>query len=641
SLLRRELVVCYRAYCRGEAPELPAARPYGEYIGWLQRQDLAAAESFWRRELAGFAAPTPLGPGRPPGAGRERPGAAGSRPFALTPPASAALHAFARRHSLTAGLLLAAGWGVLLARYSGEQDVVFGITVSGRPAELAGALSMVGPFINSLPLRVQTPWRRRVLPWLTAMRASYLELLRHEYSPLVEIQGWSEVPRGLPLFESLLVYQNFPRAAGTGDGDGRGGEAPLRFTDLQSSGRASFPLAVCLSDRAAGLGGAFDYDAERLDGLLVGGMARHLATVLEALVEDPERELVDLALLSPAERHQLLVEWNDTGGARAAGATVAGLWEAQVVRTPEALAVRWGERRLTYRELNRRANQLAHHLRARGVGPEVRVAVAVERSPELIVALLAVLKAGGAHVTLDPAHPPQRLAYVLADSAAAVVVTEERLLAGLGPLPAGAPAAVCLDRDREAIAGRPEENPQPLADPGNLAYVFYTSGSTGRPKAVAIAHRSCAAFLEALGEVFDGEELAGVLATTSAVFDCAVFELYLPLVRGGAVVLAGSALDLVALDRAAAVTLVNVGPSALAELLAASPLPVAVRTVHVSGEAPSAQLVAELYRRGVARVWNGYGPTEGTTLSTLCRLGRDEAGAPPIGRPIAGGAHVT
>jgi len=319
-------------------------------------------------------------------------------------------------------------------------------------------------------------------------------------------------------------------------------------------------------------------------------------------------------------------------GEPAVSATLPGLFESQAARGAEAVALVWGRRRLTYGELDRRARELAGYLRAKGVGPETRVAVCLERSPAVVTAILAVLKAGGAYVPLDPAYPSERGASIVDDAAPAVVLTRTGLAR---TLPATAASVVCVDRDAAAIAGAGAPGPGP--SPGNLAYLIYTSGSTGRPKGVAIEHRNAVNLVLWATRAFAAGELAGILAGTSINFDLSVFELFVPLAVGGKVILADTALDLPRIPAASEVTFVNTVPSVCAELVRSSPLPESVRTLGLAGEPLRRELVKRIAARSRgARVVNLYAPSETTTYSTAAQIAGDGEDEPAIGRPIAG-----
>jgi amino acid adenylation domain-containing protein len=337
-----------------------------------------------------------------------------------------------------------------------------------------------------------------------------------------------------------------------------------------------------------------------------------------------------------------VVEWNDTAALQTEGLCLHERFAAQAARTPGATALISGEESLTYAELDRRAGRLARRLVSLGAGPEARVGIALGRTPELIVGLLAILEAGAAYVPLDPAYPRERLALILEDAqegtTSPILLTSSVLL---DRLPAFAGQVLCLDGEPDE-EGEGETAPLPSADPGHLAYLIYTSGSTGRPKGVAIEHRSATALLDWAAGVFTAEELGGVLASTSVAFDLSVFEIFLPLTRGGTIVLAENALALPDLPAAGDAVLVNTVPSAIGALLRTGGLPAGVRTVNLAGEPLKRSLADAIYAvPTVERVYNLYGPSEDTTYSTFTRVPRDETREPTIGRPIAGTqAHV-
>ncbi|HSS48320.1 MAG TPA: condensation domain-containing protein, partial [Thermoanaerobaculia bacterium] len=416
SAIAGEFLAGYEALRSGREPEPARHLPYRQYIAWLERKDSAASEQYWRQALAGFTEPTSLA-----ALGRHGSGPRGSFAYEarLSPSMTAALSAQARRHRLTLNTLTQGAWGVLLGRYSAQQDVVFGATVSGRPPDLPGVDAMVGLFINTLPVRLAVPGQTPVLSWLEDLQRRQAELRQYEHSPLVQVQSWSEVPRGRELFDSILVFENYPREAAM-----RREGLSLRVAEVRSFEQTSYPLTVTA---APGEEMVLSIDSDRVyfDEVVVLRLVAHLRNLVESLASPPDEagwRLSDLPLLSAAERHQLLWGWNDT----AAGVReqcVHELFERQAEATPDALAVVAGGERCSYRELNVRANRLAHRLRRLGVGPEVLVGLCLERSLDLIVAVLAVLKAGGAYLPLDPVHPAERLALMLSEAGASRVVT--------------------------------------------------------------------------------------------------------------------------------------------------------------------------------------------------------------------------
>ena len=625
-ILMRDLFALYEAALGREAARLERPRPYREYIAWLSRQDLARAEVFWRGALGGFTSATPLVIDR---AGA--PAASGGAPPVrqllrrLSPAATQALLDVARAHELTLSTLAQGSWALVLSRYSGEPEVVFGATVSGRSIDLDGVDAMVGIFINSLPVRVRVAPHAPAVAWLKEIQAQRVEQLQYEYSPLAKVQGWSDVPRGQPLFETLMIFENYPMEEGFWEGHN-----PLGITDVRAFARTNYPLTVALIP-ARELVIRVDYVEDRFDEDAVIRLMGHFQALLEGIAASPDQPVSELPLLTAEEQDRMLTAWNDTRSAGVTDTCIHHLFEAQVAQSPEALALVFEGERLSYRELNRRANQLAHHLRSLGVGPDVLVGLCVHRSVEMIVGALAVLKAGGAYVPLDPSYPADRLTFMIEDAQVAVLLSQEQLL---DELPAGSSYVLSLDTLAPSLAGEPAENPTPSAGPGNLAYVIYTSGSTGKPKGVLLEHRGLCNLAEAQRRLFGVQVGTQVLQFARFGFDASVWEIFMTLTAGGTLhVVPQDALlpgpDLARLLREAEINVITVPPSALAAL-PLEPLP-ALHTVVVAGEACSADLVAR-WAPG-RRFFDAYGPTETTVCATIasCSAG---GGAPVIGRPL-------
>ena len=633
-LLLKEVFTVYRGLCWKEPVQLAQARPYRDYITWLQRQPLEEAERYWREKLRGLKSPTTLALGRGREARAEGESEYREQRLNLSAAETVELSAVARRHQLTLNTLVQGAWGLLLSRYSGEREVLFGTTVAGRPAELHGVEQMVGVFINTLPMRVRIDEKERVSEWLQGLQAEAVEMRQYEHSPLVEVAKWSEMPRGTALFESLLVFDNYPvNSNGSAASSERNGKSEIpTIEDVSYYRRVNYPLMTTVAPREE-LKLWLSYEANRFDDETIRRMLGHFRQLLRAIATDPQQRICDLSLLTESERHQLLVEFNDTEAEFPQGVCLHHLIEQQVGRTPEQVAVVFEEEQVSYQELNERANQLAHHLRSLGVGPEARVGILLERSVEMVVALLGVLKAGGAYVPLDPEYPSERLRFMMADAEISVLLTTERLSS---LLPAHDAEVICLDKDSAQLSAAPVSNSQMAVVAENLAYVIYTSGSTGTPKGVAISHRSASTMLYWAQEVFSASELRGVLASTSICFDLSVFEIFLPLCVGGEVILARNALELPQLAARDEVSLINTVPSAMAELIRSGGVPETVQTVNLAGEALKAELVKQIYEQSGARqVWNLYGPTEDTTYSTYALIGKENNGRVPIGRPVA------
>jgi amino acid adenylation domain-containing protein len=503
--------------------------------------------------------------------------------------------------------------------------------VAGRPAELVGVEQMVGLFINTLPVRVKVRQRAPVAEWLKQLQQEQAEMRQYEHSPLVEVQGWSEMEHCRTLFESIVIFENYPVQSGDA---GEGGS--LRITDVRYDTRTTYPLMLLVTPGKQ-MSLEITYDRHRYEEWTIRGMLEHLERLLAGIVDDQMQPISELPMLTDTDWQQLR-EWNQTRTEYERDLCLHQLFEAQAERTPQAPALIYQQQHLSYHELDSRSTALAHYFQRLGVGPESVVALLLERSVKLVVSLLAVLKAGGAYLPLDVQYPKERLAYMMEDARAMVLVTEERLA---GQVSAEGLQVVVLEREWERLTQQSEAEVESRVVESdvvaeNLAYVIYTSGSTGRPKGVAIEHRSTVAFLQWSHEVFSKAELAGVLASTSICFDLSVFELFAPLTCGGTVILSENPLQLASLTAAEQVTLINTVPSAMAELLRIRAVPAGVRTINLAGEQLKRELADEVYATtAVERVLNLYGPSEGTTYSTYQEVVRGAKQPPSIGRPIA------
>ena len=620
-LVLREVAAAYDSAAAGRPWSAPRPRAFRTYIDWLQRRDPTPAEHFWRGMLADVATATPLDLGRP-----AMP-AAGYRTYTRTFDRTDALAQAARRAGLTLNTLVQGAWAYVLHRYSGRDDVVFGVAIAGRPAELAGVEAMVGVFINTLPFRARVSWECDLRGWLRALQAQQTEIEAHAVTPLVDIQGWSAVPRGQPLFETLLVFENYPVFGPT--------DSAWPLSAVRVREQTHYPLTVVVAPGPP-LKLQLLYDRARFDGAAIARLTAQLEAVLAAMAETIDLPLAALPPLSPAEG-QLIAAWNGTAAPFPAGRCLHALVSDQATRAPHEIAVLAEDATLTYAELDRRANQLAHLLRGLGVGPEVCVGVCLDQSCALVVALLAVLKAGGAYVPLEPGYPTARLAFMLADAGARLLITTTTLQ---DRCPGDFQTVVCLDTPEAAAAAlaQPVSAPVELAHPDGAAYVIYTSGSTGRPKGVVISHRSLVNFLVSMCRRPGITSDDVLVAVTAVSFDIAALELFLPLVAGARVVIASrtDASDgsrLAALMRRHGATCLQATPITWRLMLAADDRACAELTCLCGGEALPSELAQELLGRD-ARVWNMYGPTETTVWSAVQQVHTAE-GPVPIGRPIA------
>jgi amino acid adenylation domain-containing protein len=686
SILARELGVLYASARRAAAaaalveaavqtprPEdslqkvlPPPAAEYRDYVAWCEDRLAGSAGerlwSYWQGALqdAPPALDLPTDRPRPPVQTYVGRGEVVRLPEAL----GARLRAVAAAHSTTLFTVALTAWKACLVRLAGQPDVVVGSPVALRgSASFAG---VVGYCINQLPLRTRLAGDPRLGEALARVRRTVLDGLAHAEYPfglLAERLQPKRDPSRTPLYQVLFGLHRAERLEEQGLAAFALGVEGVRVRlgglELQSvavdSGAAQMDLTLYVAELPGALAAALRYNSDLFDAATAQRMLGYFGRLLEGVCSAGDPHLSALPMLSAAERAQLLWEWSSSPWPPAGGACLPQLFEAQALRAPAAPALIDGAVRLSYGELNRRANRLAHALRAEGVAPEVRVGLCLRRSADMVVALLAVLKAGGAYVPLDPAYPGERLAFMLLDSRCALLLSDDgapdfQVPPGLpvralshwppprhGEAPAGRAAQVASSASlasSASVASAAELDPAPRAVPGNLAYVMYTSGSTGLPKGVAIEHRSVADLVLWAGAAFAPAELAGVLASTSICFDLSVFELLATLALGGAVVLAADVLRLPDLPEAAAVTLVNTVPSAIAEL--AGRLPPRAATVTLCGEPLKAAVVERIYgQETVTAVINLYGPTEATVYSTVAPVARGAGGEPAIGRPLA------
>ncbi len=616
----------------GRAPT--SRRPYRDHVEWLVTRDDTLAEKHWQRVVEGWsAAPTPLPYDRPPVRGH------GSRTskdvrLSLTPERTRRLEEFARSARLTVNTLVQGAWAILLSRCSGERDVCFGVTVSGRPAELPGVESVVGLFVNTVPLRTEVDDDADVLTWLKSLQDEQVDARPHEHVALAQIQRWAGVPSGGVLFDSIVVFENYPTEPAR-NGLSVGGHQGDEHTNY----------AVTVTAYAADqLHLSVGYDPALFDEATAQRLVGHLETLLGALADGAEDRVADLPMLTGTELERLLVEWNDTDVEFPAAGRIHGLFEEQARRTPDAVALVAGDDELSYAELDVRANRLAHHLSGLGAGPGVLVGVCVERGLDVVVALLAVLKAGAAFVPLDPEYPAERLGLMLTDSAAPVLVTSSGLLDRFDVQT----SVVCLDAVQ--LDDLPSTPPQTTVGPDDLAYVVYTSGTTGKPKGVMVAHRHIHHMVHAWDARHGLTAMAPkVLSVSSLSVDLFFSDFLLATAFGGAMVVcpqdvvtdpAALADLLVRSEAELMVTVPTLARALVSEFGWRGDRPESLRLLMVGSEGwPRAQAEeVHAFFGPTATVVNAYGSTETTVDSTVFALGGAELGGAayvPIGKPLA------
>jgi amino acid adenylation domain-containing protein/non-ribosomal peptide synthase protein (TIGR01720 family) len=620
-------------YASGQSLPAPTGQ-YRDYLGWLQQQSAVAGEQFWKTALAPLQAPTLLAEAlRPPV------GAQGSEEFrvALDSRATQRLADFARQQKVTLNTILQAAWSLLLHRYTGQDCVVFGATVAGRSAPLPGIEEQLGLFINTLPLVCVMKPHCTVSQWLSELQGLNLAMREFEYVPLYDIQGWAG-QQGSALFDSLLVFENFPVAEALT----QGAPAGLSFGNLHNHERTHYPLTLGI-ELGENLSLEFSYDAARFSAAHVAELSANLQHLLMQLVELPEAALGALELLDVDGKKALLAICQPVAVQLSTALLVHEQIAAQAASTPQALALQADGQSLSYAQLNTRANRLAHRLIENGAGPGLSVGLALRRGPHLIVSLLAVLKTGAAYVPLDPNYPAERLAYMIDDSRLDVLLCESGLLEDVQ----GVPRLIVGDN-----AGYPENDPQNHAVAEDLAYVIYTSGSTGQPKGVAIAHAALREFCQTAADYSVLSAADRVLQFATFSFDGFVEQCFPALCVGAALIMRGDHLwdagRLAAEIVSQGVTVADL-PAAYWYLLARECASGVVRDlgdlrqVHVGGEAMSVEGLRLWHQAGLShmRLLNTYGPTEATVVSSVheCRLDdASDAFGIPIGRAITGRA---
>ena len=624
-----ELATLYQAFVEGKPsplPDLPIQ--YADFAYWQQkaRSDRTGAEhlGYWRKQLTGEISPLQWPDDRPRPAVETHRGAI--ERFALPEHLVRNLRCLSQQEGVSVYMTLLAGFVALLHRYTGQEDIIVGSLTAGRnQAELE---PLLGYFVNPITLRFDVSGSTTFRDLLLRVRGVVLDALAHQDAPFPHVVRELRQrldPSRNPLFQVVLSQQ--PQLPGLPAGWDLA-------TEEICNGGSKLDLMVVLDDRRDGIFGPITYNPDLFDDYAIRRLIGNWKTLLADAASHPTKRVAELAVLTDEERNQIVTEWNDTRVNYPKNLCLPALVEAQAGRTPDRIAVVYEEERLSYRELNARANQLAHYLRKLGVGPEVLVGVCMERSVRMIVALLGILKAGGAYVPLDPAYPEERLAFMIKDSELQVLVSEEPFIGTVGER---VEKFVRIDGDWPSISHQSQENPTAELGPENLAYVIYTSGSTGRPKGVQICHRSLINLLTSMQTRPGLTEKDSLLAVTTISFDIAALELYLPLIVGARCVIASreSSADGHRLRRMLEdyeITAMQATPSTWKLLLECGWPGKSNLKIFCGGESMPRELSEQLIPRA-GSVWNVYGPTETTVWSSLHQV-TSSAGPISIGRPI-------
>jgi amino acid adenylation domain-containing protein len=631
GVMFRELAAFYNEALTGDSAALPELLvQYGDFAAWQRTWTksalLAGQVACWKQRLEGAPAllELPTDYPRPPVQGF----AGATECSLITPHLLDQLRAISQREGTTLFMTLLASFYALLSRYTGQQDIVIGTPIAGRTR--CEVEPLIGDFVNILPIRIDLAGDPSFLELLRRVKEVALEAYDNQDVPfeslVEELERFRDMSRD-PIFQAMFILEAAPPPFPTMQG------LKIEIVDFDTP-TAKNDLILIVAESPAGAKVKLEYRTELFANPTIVRLLEHYRTLLERIAADPDCSITRFAILPPQERRQVIETWNDTASAEPVGFCLHQLFESQRARTPDAIAVELRGRQLTYRQLDERANQLAHHLRKRGVRPDSRVGICVHRSPEMIIGLMGILKAGGAYVPLDPAYPPDRLEFMLHDGGAEVLVTEENLRPALSDYQA---QVVMIDRDWASISEERTEKPRVEVTPAHLSYVIFTSGSTGRPKGVQLEHGNVVNFINSARRRFGLGLDDTYLGVASMSFDASVLDFFLPLSVGARLLMVdgettrdGSALAKTIAD--AGVTAMHATPSTWSSLLEAGWSGDTRLKAFSGGEALSWDLAGELLAR-CSSLWNLYGPTETAVYSVIHNVARSD-GTVLVGRPI-------
>lgn len=630
QLFMRDLLAFYQAYPNADSAKLPPLPvQYADYALWEREKSsekkFEHSLAYWRKQFEDqvpvLALPTDQP--RPP----VQTYRGDTYRYSLSKELTVRLRKFCQQENVTMFMALMTVWTVFLHRYSGQNDICVGTPVANRQRKEVEQL--IGSFVNTLVLRIKFDKDFTFRQLLQQVREVALDAFAHQEVPFEQLLDDLNIERDLslsPLFQVMFVLQN----------------APISFVEQQKNVQikplslygqtAKYDLTLFVTEHEDSLEWVIEYATDLFSRQTVKRIMAHVAHILQQMLDSVEQSVTQFPLLTKVEKEKIAT-WNQTPALSSPADSLVGWFEEQVFKMPERIAIEDSTSRYTYRQLNQKANRLAHHLRSLGVQKESLVGICLSRSCEMVVAMLAVLKAGGAYVPFDPVYPEERIRYMVQDAEVQVILTEQaythHFIAG--------PKLVILDQDEPVWIDEPVTNLGIPIQKEQLAYVIYTSGSTGQPKGVMIEHRNVLALIAWAKEEYSEDDIRGMLASTSICFDLSIFEIFFPLCCGGRILLAENALELPELPYRDQVSLINTVPSAIAELLRKQAIPKQTRVVNLAGEPLAQKLVEQIYALGtVDRVYNLYGPSEDTTYSTYIRLKKEMDLSPSIGYPIAG-----
>ncbi|MBN2442195.1 MAG: amino acid adenylation domain-containing protein [Spirochaetales bacterium] len=628
SLVFKELFTIYKLLKENSPVHLPTIKSYRDYLLWLQNQNMQKAEEFWKTAFGDFSSPVSFAPGKENDILNQTFTHFKEFNITFTSSIMAIVDKYIRAQRLTLNSLIQGIIALLLSIYSGKKDICYGTTVSGRPAEVPGANEMIGLFINTLPLRIKVDFNEELSQWLQNLQNSQVEQRKYDYTPLVNIHEWSNV-RGRGLFETLFVFENYPVFNFRNDTS-----LDFEISAIDFYERTNYPLTIFFipgekhSMRII-------YDSLFFQQDFIHKVFDHFQVLLTFLEQmDLHGRIKDLPLITKKEM-DILYAWNQTNKDFSSKECLHQLIEKQVIQTPGRTALVYKDTELSYRQLNTKSNQLAHYLQEMGIKPGKNVGIFLERSENLLICLLAVLKSGGCYVPLDPVYPDDRIRYMIEDAGIKVLITESLLS---GKTPESIPT-IYIDKEKDIFSKEEtKSNPESSVHSGDSAYIIYTSGSTGKPKGVRITHRNLVNFLESMATTpgINSEDV--LLSVTTICFDISGLELYLPLIRGAKVVIAGSdeTMDGTLLAREIErvdATIMQATPATWKLLKESGWAGKKNIKILCGGEALLSNLAHYLIDNSKS-VWNMYGPTETTIWSSIYQMSKDAHSVISIGKPI-------
>lgn len=637
-VIQKEVFEFYKAAKEGTEVRLPKPVPYKEFVVWLGRQDKTSAEKFWEEELKGLETNTPLPLIKLGKKGQKSSEELKDSVIDLGEELTAELKKFARENQLTLNTIIQGAWGLILSEYRGEDDVMFGGTVSGRTPAISGVEAMVGLFINTMPVRVRIDYDKEIVQWLKELQTGHITRDEYSYSSLVDIHDYSGIPKGTQLFENILVFENYPL-----DRSLEEGVAGIKIKNLRAFERTNFPLTILIAPGSS-LAIHAAYETDKFDEELIQQLLKNFRNVLDGIVKNPSGKLKELSLLTSDETQKILTLWNNTKNEFPDDKCVHELFEDQVKKTPDGIAVEFGDEKITYRELDTRANQLAQYLVKCGVGPDTIAGICIERSVEMLIAVLGVLKAGGAYVPIDGKYPKERISFMVEDTNVPVLLTTSK---SSKRLPETKTKVILLDEIANELS---KESPSALSvnvKPENLAYVIYTSGSTGKPKGVLMKHK---ALVNLLNWQINGQRFEKNLRTlqfTTLSFDVSFQEIFSTWCSGGTLIMLTEEMrqdltevvKILSEKKIERMFLPFIALNTIAEIYSSMKnIPLYLKEVMTAGEQVQiTPAIIKLFNSlGDFIFYNQYGPSEAHVVTSYPMTGNPNEWSmlPPIGKPI-------